>query len=149
VRTAPGLIRIRAKSSNLARERFQGVGPWTHHCPTRAVFFYRLGEIRDRSFDLLAAAIVLWSTVYLKRVTNALRGHDQAVDDALRQYLSPLDWEHINLTGDYLMAQPGKFRPLRSLIRLSIKCTTHYEVAHGVICFTTPSSKGNCFSHFQ
>ncbi|MER3692465.1 transposase, partial [Klebsiella pneumoniae] len=78
----------------------------------RAVFFNRLGEIRDRSFEqqryrasglnLVTAAIVLWNTVYLERAANALRGHGQAVDDGLLQYLSPLGWEHINLTGDYL-----------------------------------------------
>jgi hypothetical protein len=32
---------------------------------------------------------------------NALRGHGQAIEDALLQYLSPLGWEQqINLTGD-------------------------------------------------
>ncbi|MEI6993574.1 Tn3 family transposase, partial [Klebsiella pneumoniae] len=70
----------------------------------RAVFFNRLGEIRDRSFEqqryrasglnLVTAAIVLWNTVYLERAANALRGHGQAVDDGLLQYLSPLGWEH-------------------------------------------------------
>ena len=97
---------------------------------TRAVFFNRLGEIRDRSFEqqryrasglnLVTAAIVLWNTVYLERAANALRGHGQAVDDGLLQYLSPLGWEHINLTGDYLWRSSakigaGKFRPLRPL----------------------------------
>ena len=78
----------------------------------RAVFFNRLGEIRDRSFEqqryrasglnLVTAAVVLWNTVYLERAAHALRGNGHAVDDALLQYLSPLGWEHINLTGDYL-----------------------------------------------
>jgi len=96
----------------------------------RAVFFYRLGEIRDRSFEqqryrasglnLVTAAIVLWNTVYLERATGALRGHGHLVDDTLLQYLSPLGWEHINLTGDYLWRNnakigTGKFRPLRPL----------------------------------
>lgn len=96
----------------------------------RAVFFNRPGEIRDRSFEqqryrasglnLVTAAIVLWNTVYLERASNALRGHGQTVDDALLQYLSPLGWEHINLTGDYLWRSSakigaGKFRPLRPL----------------------------------
>ena len=63
---------------------------------------------------------MLWNTVYLERAANALRGHGQAVDDALLQYLSPLGWEHINLTGDYLWRSSakigaGKFRPLRPL----------------------------------
>ena len=96
----------------------------------RAVFFNRLGEIRDRAFEqqryrasglnLVTAAIVLWNTVYLERSASAQRCHGQLVDDALFRYLSPLGWEHINLTGDYIWrsrAKPGtgKFRPLRPL----------------------------------
>ena len=96
----------------------------------RAVFFNRLGEIRDRSFEqqryrasglnLVTAAIVLWNTVYLERATNALRNHGNGVDDSLLQYLSPLGWEHINLTGDYLWRSNakrgvGKFRALQPL----------------------------------
>ena len=92
------------------------------------MFFNRLGEIRDRSFEqqryrasglnMVTAAIVLWNTVYLERAANALRGHGQTVDEALLQYLSPLGWEHINLTGDYVWSQSkkvenGGFRPLR------------------------------------
>ncbi|WNV03390.1 Tn3 family transposase [Candidatus Methylospira mobilis] len=96
----------------------------------RAVFFNRLGEIRDRSFEqqryrasglnLVTAAIVLWNTVYLERATHALRSNGHAINDELLQYLSPLGWEHINLTGDYLWRSnakigAGKFRPLRPL----------------------------------
>jgi hypothetical protein len=93
------------------------------------VFFYRLGEIRDRSFEqqqyrasgltLATAAIALWNTVYLERATNALSENGQAADPTLRKHLSPLGWEHLNLTGDYLWRTTvrvgkGKFRPLRS-----------------------------------
>jgi TnpA family transposase len=49
----------------------------------RAVFFNRLGDLRDRTFEnqryrasglnLVVAAIVLWNTVYLKRAIEALR----------------------------------------------------------------------------
>jgi len=96
----------------------------------RAVFFNRLGEIRDRGFEqqryrasglnLLTAVIVLWNTVYLERAVNALRNHGQGIDETLLQYLSPLGWEHINLTGDYVWRSSakvgaGKFRPLRPL----------------------------------
>jgi hypothetical protein len=94
----------------------------------RAVFFNRLGEIRDRSFEqqrylasdlnLITAAIVLWNTVYIERAVNALRDQGQEINDDHLQYLSPLDWEHINLTGDYLWKSDvkmgnGKFRLLR------------------------------------
>jgi TnpA family transposase len=96
----------------------------------RAVFLNRLGEIRDRSFEnqryrasglnLVVAAIVLWNTVYLERAVQALRDAGKDVDDKLLQHLSPLGWEHINLTGDYTWRQnrqveQGKFRPLRIL----------------------------------
>ncbi|MFV2560404.1 Tn3 family transposase [Escherichia coli] len=73
-----------------------------------------------RGLNLVTAAIVLWNTVYLERAAHALRGNGHAVDDSLLQYLSPLGWEHINLTGDYLWRSSakigaGKFRPLRPL----------------------------------
>jgi Tn3 transposase DDE domain len=68
----------------------------------------------------VTAAIVLWNTVYLERATQALKTHSQPVHDNLLQYLSPLGWEHINLTGDYVWRQSrkieqGKFRPPRPL----------------------------------
>jgi TnpA family transposase len=95
----------------------------------RAVFFNRLGEMRDRSFEnqryrasgltLVTAAIVLWNTVYLERAIQAIRDHGQPVDENLLQHVSPLGWEHINLTGDYVWRQDRrvareKFRPLRA-----------------------------------
>jgi TnpA family transposase len=93
----------------------------------RALFFNHLGEIRDCSFEsqshrasglnLAVAAITLWNTVYLKLAIQHLRFNSQLVDDDLLKYLSPLGWEHINFTGDYLWQQskhlePGKYRPL-------------------------------------
>jgi TnpA family transposase len=78
---------------------------------SRAVFFNRLGELRDRSFEgqssrasglnLLAAAIVLWNTRYLERAVEQVR-REIGIPDEYLQYLSPLGWEHINLTGDYI-----------------------------------------------
>ena len=96
----------------------------------RAVFFHRLGEIRDRGFEqqrywasglnLVTAAIVLWNTVYVERAIAVLRARGQHIGDELLQYLSPLGWEHINFTGDYswkssIRVGVGKFRPLRPL----------------------------------
>jgi len=86
-----------------------------------------LGEVRDRSFDnqryrasglnLVVAAIALWNTFYLERAADAL-ARSRAVDFALFQHVSPLGWEHINLTGDYTWhtnkrVAKGGFRPLR------------------------------------
>ncbi len=77
----------------------------------RAVFFNRLGEVRDRSFEnqryrasglnLVVAAIILWNTVYLDRAISALQSAGRHVDPSLIPHLSPIGWEHINLTGDY------------------------------------------------
>ncbi|TXH80904.1 MAG: hypothetical protein E6Q77_09530, partial [Rhizobium sp.] len=36
------------------------------------------------------------------RVIDALRSAGQAIPDHLLSSLSPLTWEHVNLTGDYL-----------------------------------------------
>jgi hypothetical protein len=68
----------------------------------RAVFFNRLGELRDRSFEnqryrasglnLVVAAIVLWNTVYLGRAIHGLREQGQLVDENLLAHLSPLGW---------------------------------------------------------
>jgi len=55
---------------------------------------------------------VLWGTVYLERVIQTLQNSDAGVDPDLLQHLSPLGWEHINLTGNYNLAKPHQARPL-------------------------------------
>jgi TnpA family transposase len=95
----------------------------------RAVFFNRLGEIRDRSYEnqryrasglnLLVAAIILWNTVYLQRAVDHLRKQGFEPEPTDLVHLSPLGWEHINLTGDYhwdaeQSMAPNQFRPLRT-----------------------------------
>lgn len=77
----------------------------------RAVFIHRLGEIRDRTYEnqqhrasglnLVVTAIILWNTRYLERAAAALRQFED-VPDSLLAHLSPLGWEHVNLTGDYV-----------------------------------------------
>ena len=77
----------------------------------RAVFIHRLGEIRDRTYEnqqhrasglnLIVTAIILWNTRYLERAVATLR-QTENVPDHLLAHLSPLGWEHINLTGDYI-----------------------------------------------
>jgi hypothetical protein len=66
----------------------------------------------------LSAWHILWNTVYLERVIKGLREAGQLVKDSLLTHLSPLGWEHINLTGDYVWhankrVAKGGFRPLR------------------------------------
>jgi len=97
------------------------------HKLKRAVFFHERGEIRDRSFDsqafrasglnLVVSAIVHWNTVYLSRATAHLRQQGRHIPDELLKHVSPLSWEHINLTGIYSwdaeQQMPDGFRPLR------------------------------------
>jgi len=100
----------------------------------RAVFFNRRGEIRDRSYEnqshrasglnLLVAAIILWNTTYLQRAVDPLRDQGQPPAPGDLAHLSPLGWEHINLTGDYhwetsLTLGPDQFRPLRTRAHVS------------------------------
>jgi hypothetical protein len=93
-----------------------------------AVFFHRLGKIRDRSYENqcyraselnLVTAITLSNTVYLENAIDALRQHG-TVDETLLPHISPLAWEHINLTVDYVWhtnkrVAKGHFRPLHAI----------------------------------
>jgi len=93
----------------------------------RAVFFHRLGEIRDRTFEnqcyrasglnLAVAVITLWNTVYLGRAVDELRSRGETVSDELLAHVAPLGWEHIAFNGDYVWpTEPlgTAFRPLRN-----------------------------------
>lgn len=97
------------------------------HALARAVFFTRLGEIRDRSYEdqlhrasglqLLILSIVLWNTVYISRAVDALRAKGVDIPEEYLQHISPLGWEHITLTGDYVwnLNQKTNFNNLRPL----------------------------------
>ncbi|MCY1703861.1 Tn3 family transposase [Deinococcus sp. SL84] len=98
------------------------------HALKRAVAFHRSGEIRDQSFEaqsnrasglnLVTTAITVWNTVYLGRAVEALRAEGVDVPDDLLAHVSPLGWEHIGLTGDYVwhpegVPAKGAYRALR------------------------------------
>jgi hypothetical protein len=60
-----------------------------------------------------------WNTRYLDRAITALRAVEEVPDEILA-HLSPLGWEHVNLTGDYVWSPPDRatenpdgYRPLR------------------------------------
>ena len=98
---------------------------------SRAVFIHQLGEIRDCTYEnqqhrfsglnLLVTAIILWNTRYLEQAVAELRQVED-VPDHLLAHLSPLGWEHVNLTGDYIWGatqngseNPVGLRPLRAI----------------------------------
>ena len=93
----------------------------------RAVFFHRLGEIRDRTFEnqryrasglnLVVSAVILWNTVYLSHAVAELRSSGEQVPYELLAHIAPLGWEHITFNGDYVWpTEPlqNAFRPLRN-----------------------------------
>ncbi|MGF6766205.1 hypothetical protein P3T24_006551 [Paraburkholderia sp. GAS33] len=104
------------------------------------MFFYRLGEIPDRSYEsqryrtsglnLLVAALTLWNTVYLERSMAALR-QQREIDNRLIPHVAPLGWNHINMTGDYVWhaskrVTKGRFRRLRA-VKIDQSATLTYE----------------------
>ncbi len=72
----------------------------------------------------MAAAIILWDTAYFERAVKELRSRGVKVTDDELEHLSPLGWEHINLTGDYTWRPSDElrsngYRPLRSVPEVS------------------------------
>jgi TnpA family transposase len=100
----------------------------SRHALARAVFFHRLGELRDRTaeamayrasgLNLVVNAIILWNTTYLARTVHFVRGQGVGLGDELLSHVAPVKWDHIALTGDYLWSEierpRERFRPLRT-----------------------------------
>jgi hypothetical protein len=75
------------------------------------VFIHRLGSATApmKTGSIAPAALIfssprsiLWDPRYLERAVLTLRQAAVDVPDELLAHLSPLDWEHVNLTGDYV-----------------------------------------------
>lgn len=99
-----------------------------HHALKRAISFHRRGEIRDRSgegqhyriagMNLLAAIIIFWNTMKLGEVVNTRAASGTHIAPDLLAHVSPLGWEHINLTGEYRW--PKSLDPM-TVIRLALR----------------------------
>jgi hypothetical protein len=50
----------------------------------------------------VVAAIILWNTLELARAVEELQQEGMHITSEQLARLSPMDWEHINLTGDYV-----------------------------------------------
>lgn len=100
------------QSPELRRRVLKGLNEGeARHALADAVFLHRRGELRDRTAEaqehrasglsLLTAYIAMWKNVQLERAVKVLRERGEVVPDALPEHVSPLAWEHINLTGDH------------------------------------------------
>jgi len=84
----------------------------------QAVAFHRLGRFRDRgqenqqtraaALNLVTAAIILFNCRYLKRAVEELKRRGAELDQTLLAKLSPLGWDRINLSGDYVWSDSIK-----------------------------------------
>jgi Tn3 transposase DDE domain len=80
-------------------------------CPGTSGLFLSTGALQDRShaqqqqraqgLNLVVAAIILWNTLELARAIEELRSEGEVMPAEQLRHLSPMDWEHISLTGDY------------------------------------------------
>ena len=92
-----------------------------HHALKRALFFNRLGELRDRTredqayraagLNLLAAAITYWNTFRLSAAVASLAAEGRRPSAETLAHVSPLAWEHITLTGEYRWDPPPVSSP--------------------------------------
>lgn len=79
---------------------------------SRAVCIHRLGRIHDRSLrdqqyrasalNLVVSSITVWNTIYIEKAVQHLRNKGWEITDKHLEHLTPLGWEHISLTGDYI-----------------------------------------------
>ena len=106
-----------------------------HHALKRAINFHQRGELRDRTaegqhyrvagLNLLAAVIIYWNTLKLGDAVFARKQAGLDIPAELLAHVSPLGWEHINLTGEYRWPSTGStgdakrlgFRPLPQTTR--------------------------------
>lgn len=96
------------------------------HVLAQIICTFRQGRIADRGFEaqqfrasglnLVIAAIVYWNSTYMADAITHLRATGAAVPDDLLAHTSPLSWEHIGFSGDFLWERAaeasGSRRPL-------------------------------------
>ena len=98
------------------------------HALAQVICTFKQGRIADRGQDaqqfrasglnLVIAATVFWNSTYLADAVQHLRNQTRPVPDALLAHTSPLTWEHIGFSGDFLWdraaATADQRRPLRT-----------------------------------
>ena len=91
----------------------------------RAINFHQRGELRDRTgegqhyrvagLNLLAAIIIYWNTLKLGDAVFARGQAGLEIPGELLAHVSPLGWEHINLTGEYRWPGADRRAPRKRL----------------------------------
>jgi len=96
------------------------------HALAQVICTFKQGRIADRrqeaqqfrasGLNLVISAIVYWNSTYLADAVDMLRSRNRTAPAALLAHTSPLTWEHIGFSGDFLWdraaATAGQRRPL-------------------------------------
>jgi hypothetical protein len=82
------------------------------HLLAQVICTFKQGRIADRGaeaqqfrasgLNLVIAAIVYWNSTYIADAVAHLRFAGEVVPEALLAHTTPLSWEHIGLSGDFL-----------------------------------------------
>lgn len=99
------------------------------HALAQVICTFKQGRIADRGPDaqqfrasglnLVIAAIVYWNSIYLADAVDHLRSRGQTVPDELLTHTSPLTWEHIGFSGDFLWDRAAATAHQRRPLNLS------------------------------
>ena len=98
------------------------------HALAQVICTFKQGRIADRGQDaqqfrasglnLVIAAIVYWNSTYMADAVQHLSNQGRPVPDELLAHTSPLTWEHIGFSGDFLWDQAAATADRRRLLRL-------------------------------
>ncbi len=82
------------------------------HQLTQAICTFKQGRIADRTHEaqqfrasglnLVIAAIVYWNSTYIADAVVHLRAQGEIIPDELLAHVSPVGWNHIGFSGDFL-----------------------------------------------
>ena len=82
------------------------------HFLAQVICTFKQGRIADRGMEAqqfrasglnsVIAAIVYWNSTYIADAVAHLRAMGEVVPEALFAHTTPLSWEHIGLSGDFL-----------------------------------------------
>jgi len=95
------------------------------HALAQAIYTFRQGRVIDRGHEaqqyrasglnLVIAAIVYWNSTYMADAVEHLHSQSEVVPNNLLAHTSPVGWEHIAFSGDFLWDRAAKATGRKSL----------------------------------
>ena len=99
------------------------------HALAQVVCTFKQGRIADRGqeaqqfrasgLNLVIAAIVYWNSTYIADAVAHMRDQGKAVPAVLLAHTSPLTWEHIGFSGDFLWDRAAALAGRRRLLNFT------------------------------